>query len=101
MIEEHSSDSRQHYFRGGKLMPNGWRQDLFSNNKLRDMNDSCSWKPYNNCRGDQWLLLPGSGRPCPILLCEAELLYNRTGMQGRNRLEFGDLYAPIMASSRC
>lgn len=95
MIEENSSDSRQHYFRGGKLMNSEWRQDIFSNKKLREMNEIIEWKPYNRVRGNIWELCPGNGRPNDNLLNIAETLYLKKGMRGRNRVSFGDIYIAI------
>ena len=79
LIEEHSSDSRQHYFRNGILKKNGWRANLFSNRLLRQMNEQVNWKPYNYCRGNGWRFYPGGPRPSENVLLTAESLYLTTG----------------------
>ena len=52
-VEEHSSDSRQHYFRNGVLQKEGWRLDLFENKGLRKANEKCEWKPYSPVRSNK------------------------------------------------
>jgi len=60
IVEEHSSDSRQHYFKNGVLQPQGWRLNLFSNESLRKQNQDVQWMPYNKVRGNKWKL--GGGK---------------------------------------
>jgi len=81
-VEEHSSDSRQHYFRNGLLQPEGWRKNFFHNRRLRILNEQVNWRPYNNVRGDGWRLGPGSNRPDDDVLKSAEELYR---IKGRRR----------------
>jgi hypothetical protein len=81
-VEEHSSDSRQHYFRNGLLKPEGWRKNLFHNRRLRILNEQVNWRPYNRVRGDGWRLGSGSNRPDDDVLKSAEELYR---IKGRRR----------------
>ena len=78
-LTEHSSDSRQHYFRNGLLQPLGWRRNFFRNSRLRSENDACNWKPYNQVRGDTWRLGPGAERPSQEVLENAAKLYKVKG----------------------
>ena len=80
-VEEHSSDSRQHYFRNGILQQKGWRKNLFHNRELRNANDRVNWKPYNYVRGDGWRLGPGSKRPVENILQNASELYRIKGQR--------------------
>ena len=80
-LTEHSSDSRQHYFRNGILKPDGWRRNLFNNSKLRCQNDACAWEPYNNVRGGTWRLGPGAERPSLNTLEDAAKLYKVKGLR--------------------
>ena len=85
-VEEHSADSRQHYFSGGRLKNNGWRLCIFQNEELRRQNELISWRPYHRVKGGTWKLRdPDTDikRPNQTILLAAELLYRRKGMQGR------------------
>jgi hypothetical protein len=76
VIEEHSSDSRQHYFRKNKLQARNWRLNIFNNRKLGEMNELNEWKPYRYSRGDVWKFGKGKSNPSNNMLEEAEKLYN-------------------------
>ena len=82
-LTEHSSDSRQHYFRNGLLQPEGWRRNLFNNKTLRSSNDACNWEPYNFVRGKTWRLGPGAERPSQKVLEDAAKLYKVKGRRQR------------------
>ena len=76
VMEEHSSDSRQHYFRKNILQPRNWRLNIFNNSKLAEMNHCNEWKPYRYVRGDVWKFGNGKSNPSNNILLEAEKLYN-------------------------
>ena len=79
-LTEHSSDSRQHYFRNGLLQPEGWRRNFFKNSKLRAQNEECNWKPYSTGGGGgTWRLGPGDARPSQKVLEDAAKLYKVKG----------------------
>lgn len=80
-IEEHSSDSRQHYFRNGLLQRDGWRKNLFSNPGLRRMNEESLWRPYSYCRGNFWIMEPGGDRPDQQILSNASRQYRVKGFR--------------------
>jgi hypothetical protein len=80
-IEEHSSDSRQHYFRNGLLQRDGWRKNLFSNPGLRRMNEESLWQPYSYCRGNRWIMEPGGARPDEQVLLNASRQYRVKGFR--------------------
>ena len=81
-IEERCADSRQHYFRGGKLMKSGWRANIFSNEKLGATNMENDFKPYTHARGDGWVYRPSVTNPSLVVLKVAESLYRKKGERG-------------------
>ena len=83
-IEENSASSRQHYFRGGKLQPVGWRKNLFYNPGLLEANTLIAWVPYNSVRGTRWYMSPTPTVSLPNrdTLISASLQYRKIGMNG-------------------
>jgi hypothetical protein len=57
-LEEHSSDSRQHWVKGNKLYRNGVAPNLFSNDSLRKRNQLVHWKIESD---ETKLILKNSG----------------------------------------
>ena len=43
-LEEHSSDSRQHFVKNNRIIKNGVAPNLFSNESLRRRNEIIGWK---------------------------------------------------------
>ena len=76
-IEEHSSDSRQHYFKNGVLQQTGWRKNLFSNKLLGEKNTLIKFQPYNTVRGDCWCFSPGISKVSIDDLNLADSLYKK------------------------
>jgi hypothetical protein len=82
-LMEHSSDSRQHYYRGNVLQPRGWRRNIFSNYELGLQNMKAEWKAYSTVRGKVWRLRPGSFCPTTKQLNDnVELISTHIGMRG-------------------
>lgn len=82
-LMEHSSDSRQHYYRGNVLQPIGWRKNIFSNSTLGNANNIANWKPYSTVRGRVWKLKPGKFSPSTRQLKNNTVLFNgKIGMRG-------------------
>ena len=90
LLEEHSADSRQHYIRGGKIQPNGWRMNIFANPSLRERNDNVSWERGRHVGGRKgqsiWYFQPGEGRPSPDQLSNLQR-GSRQGMRGGGRAQ--------------
>lgn len=73
-LEEHSSDSRQHFVRGNEVFRRGVKPNIFSNDNLRTRNEFVNWKIQvgetkdllNTCRikkSGLWKMCPGKGKP--------------------------------------
>jgi len=89
-IEERCPDSRQYYFRAGRLT--SWRGSqplLFVNPGLGMNNRKVAWAPYNHVRGMGWAFNPDAAKaveqPSQEILNAAAALYKKRGMQGKNR----------------
>jgi len=76
VIEEHSSDSRQHYFRLNKLQDRDWRLNIFNNQGLGEMNDRVRWQPGKYVRGNVWKFGKGKSTPSHNVLVQAANLYD-------------------------
>jgi hypothetical protein len=73
-LEEHSSDSRQHYVRGNEVFPKGIKPNIFSNDNLRIRNEFINWriqvdntkqllKECTTKKSGVWKMCPGKGKP--------------------------------------
>ena len=91
---EHSSDSRQHYFRNGELQPIGWRINIFNNDRLYERNNEAQWMPYVRVTGYMWRFGKGSERPTNEVLMEADNLYRVKGVRrGKGCINDNQLYS--------
>jgi len=92
-IEEHSSSSRQHYFKYGQLSEYGCAPNLFYNEQLMQRNNDCAWSPSTAVRGNGWRMIKDSRdysrieqlRP-DVSTLRIALLERKVGARGRQPL---------------